>query len=388
MKDLFVKLLSELKDGGLISESKSGEYVKSLDKYLEAQKAALSKTAAARSNVLLEAQDKQHAAKLQKLVEAIDADHSGKLEKLIESIDVDHTRKLNRLVESLDVDHTNKLKKLVESIDADHCGKLQKFAEAVDADHTRKLERLMEAVDRDHCGKLNKLVEAIDTDHAAKLENLVEKIDKDCTKKLKKVVEAVDADHVAKLNQIVNMYEKKLAKAKKCGKVDGEPVTEAKARRLANMFKTFKEMLMVNTDYTQKEIREAVLDAHNQIQSKDKKLKSVLSENSKLVEQMKELECKVLLEKKSYSASPKLKAYLEAYFSDAKSAKEIETKFDEVVSTFNKEESRRKTILAEKATTIQPAKSTVRIEESVDNKAVQPSNVMDMYVQKLEGIRY
>jgi thiol-disulfide isomerase/thioredoxin len=380
MKDLFVKLLSELKDGGLISESKSGEYVKSLDKYLEAQKATLSKTASARSNVLLEAQDKQHAAKLQKLVEAIDEDHSGKLERLIESIDVDHTRKLNRLVESLDLDHTRKLKKLVESIDADHCGKLQRFAEAVDADHTRKLERLMEAVD---------------ADHAAKLENLVEKIDEDCAKKLKKVVEAVDADHCRKLNQIVDMYEKKLAKAKKSGKIDGEPVNEAKARRLSNMFKTFKEMLMVNTDYTQKEIREAVLDAHNQIQSKDKQLKSALSENSKLndqmkviSEQMKELECKVLLEKKSYSASPKLKAYLEAYFSDAKSVKEIESKFDEVVSTFNKEESRRKTILAEKTATIQPAKSPVRIEESVDNKTTQPSNVMDMYVQKLEGIRY
>lgn len=337
MKDIFVKLLSELKDGGLISESKSGDYTKALDKYLEDQKKILSKTVSARSNVMLEAQDKQHAAKLEKLMESIDADHCGKLEKLMEAVDTDHTKKL---------------KKLVESIDDDHCAKLEKLVEAIDADHSKKLKKVMEAVDTDH------------------------------TNKLQKIVESIDADHSKKLKQVITMYERKVKKA-----VKPEIVSEAKAQRLAKMFKTFKEVLMVNDDYTQTEIREAVMDAHNQIETKSKKLDAVIAENTKLSDELKDVKCKVLLEKKLSGASPRLRTFVETYCASVKSEKDVETMFDEAVNAFNKEDSRRKTVLAEKTVSIKPAKPSVRIEEAVDTK-VQPNTTMDRYVQSLENIRY
>jgi hypothetical protein len=338
MKDIFVKLLSELKDGGLISESKSGDYTKALDKYLEDQKKILSKTVSARSNVMLEAQDKQHAAKLEKLVESIDADHCAKLEKLMEAVDVDHTKKL---------------KKVVESIDTDHCAKLEKLVEAIDVDHSKKLKKVMEAVDIDH------------------------------TKKLEKLVESIDVDHSNKLQKVISMYEQKL---KQTGKT--ETVSEAKAQRLVKMFKTLKDTLMVNEDYMQTEIREAVLDAHAQIQAKSKGLETAIAENAKLSNELKDMQCKILLEKKLSGASPRLRTFVETYCANVKTQKDVEAKFDEAVTAFNKEDSRRKTVLAEKTVSIKPTKPTVRIEESVDTKAQPIASTMDRYVQSLENIRY
>jgi hypothetical protein len=156
-------------------------------------------------------------------------------------------------------------------------------------------------------------------------------------------------------------------------------IDSSKMKRLEKMFEGIKEIMMVNDDYVQDEIKEAILDAKSIIEAKDKEINKLMLEKVQLGKKIKIDEAQQVLEEKISGSSPKLKAYLETTFKGA-SKEIIEEKFDEAVTAFeNEEQTRRDQILSE-ASKVTPR--TVVTEGLVTEQRVPTQ--MDAYVNMVK----
>ena len=259
-------------------------------------------------------------------------------------------------LETIDEDHSEKLQNvitLMEEMDDDHATKLQEIVESIDNDHAQKLEELVEAIDEDHAAKFQDALKRIDEDHAIMLKKVTDKIDEDHAQKLQKVIEHYEEMHAGSLTEDISNYlETYLEEVKPTETM----VNEARLQKLEEMFNDMRKVLLVNEDYVQSEVKEAIVDAHNIIEEKEKEINRLMLEkvemNQKIKlteatisEKVEKLETQNLLESKMKGCSPKLQAYLELCFENA-SKDEIEEKFDEAVEAFKTtEEEKRQAII-------------------------------------------
>ena len=282
-----------------------------------------------------------------------------------------------KLVESLDKDHTEKIQKLVETIDEDHAKKLEKMASKIDESHTTKMEQLVEAIDTDHTTKMEKLIETIDEDHSTKLQDVINTANKMIAEaKETKLNESVDA-----LSKYLDTYLEEVIPASKIADT-------VKLTRLEEAFSKMKELLVINDDFVQTEIKEAIEDAKNIIDSKDGKINELMVEKIELKQKVNKHEAEQLLESKLIKFTPAKKAYIKNFFKDA-DAKEISARLDEAVKAYDKEDNMKREMLVEKnkkAATIiaKPFVKQEQINENVEDKEEDESDsMMDMYATKL-----
>lgn len=341
MKQIFETLLQQLQEKELISEEQKAEYIESFDKGITEIKEGAFKSA-------LDTVDEEHAKKFQESIDKIDEDHRAKLQALLEKIDDEHTKKLQDVVEAIDEDHGKKLQEIIEKVKND--------------------------IDEDHGAKLEEILEKIDEEHAEKLQAVIDKIDEDHTEKLKAIIKAYqdrdDAKITEQISDYLDLYLEEV-------KPEKEMADVAKIKRLEKMFEAFKEILVINDDKIQEEIKEAVLDGAAIIEEKDKEINRLMLEKVELNKKLKLDEAQKVLEEKIKECSPKLKAYLETTFKNA-DKETIEEKFDEAVQAFETEESDRRQQLAEDAKEGNKVQPKTVVTENLSEVRSAPT-MMDMY---------
>jgi len=286
-------------------------------------------------------------------------------EQLISQIDPDNTlineekrAELTQLFEEkISEVKTKAFEDGVDSITEEHTEKLKnvmKIMEDMDEDHAEKLKEITESIDDDHTDMLKEVVEYMDEDHAELLEKVLNKYDNEHTEKLQEVVDLYESKENVDITENVSNY---LDTYLETVKPESTMVNEERLNKLEQTFSQMKELLMVNEDYVQTEIKEAIIEAHEIIEEKEKEINKLMFEkieaNKKIKlteatinEKVEKLESEILLENKIKGCSPKLQAYLELCFNDA-SKNEIEGKFDEAVEAFKETERTKREVIIE-----------------------------------------
>ena len=281
------------------------------------------------------------------------------MDKKIAQINEENATKLKAELDKQDAELTAKAKTLVESIDKKHVEKLQKFVEADDKAKTEKMKLALKKVDESNTAKLELIV----NECKKKIETLKTASVSD------KIVEAVDG--------YIDEYIHEILPAPAV-------VNEAKLNRLEKMYNQMREIVMVNDDTFQTEIKEAILDAKKIIEEKETEIDGLMFEKIELKKKLNANEAAKLLENKTQSLTPRTKAYLETCFKDA-DVHEIEERFDEAVKAFKDEEAKRRTKIvsesASKKKIIDPVKSKEDvIKPIVEQQQSKPkANIMDAY---------
>ena len=220
----------------------------------------------------------------------------------------------------------------------------------VNEQHAEKLQEKIDEIDGDHTAKMQKVLEKIDVDHRDKLQAVIEKIDDDHTNKFERALELIDEDHTAKLQMVKEYYEMKyedsLVEATDSFletfleevAPEADTVDSIKLARLEEMCSTMREMLMVNDDYVQTEIREAIEDAESQLNEKQETINELLSKQIELKDKIKEHEAAQLLESKTKDMKPAEAAFVKKYLKGA-TAEEISEKLDEAIKAYEADEA-------------------------------------------------
>lgn len=233
------------------------------------------------------------------------------------------------------------------------------FEKAVDEKADQRAELQLEAaltkIDEDHTEKLQSLVEAIDTDHAAKLQKLVEAIDFDHAMKLKKVLEKIDEEHTAKLQQVIEKYETTLNEEAETFRdrlveevsnyldlymdkvVPTSQINEAVENiRSRKVLEQIRQLVGINEEFVDSEVKEALLDGKNTIDSLKKELNEALEANTKLSHELNKVEATMLLESKTKELPEAAKNYVSNLLK-GKSPEYIQENYQYVVEMFEKE---------------------------------------------------
>jgi len=210
----------------------------------------------------------------------------------------------------------------------------------LDEEYTAKLQTLVEKIDEDHTAKLKKLVEAIDTDHAVKLQKLVKDIDKKHTKMLQTVIEKYEGELTEKaqglqenlVEQISNFLDLYLDKAVPTTQIN-EAVQNIKAIQQLNQI---RQIVGINEEFIDQEVKEALIDGKNTIDSLKAELNTALKENVDLAAKANKAEAHILLERKTVDMPSAKKAFVSKLLRN-KNPEYIEENFSYVVEMFEKE---------------------------------------------------
>jgi len=259
------------------------------------------------------------------------------------------------------------------------------FEQAVEEKAEQKTQLQVEAVtakiDEDHSEKLQKLVEAIDADHTAKLKKLVETIDFDHAQKLRKVLTKIDEEHTGKLKQVIKHYQTVLneeAETFRSRLVDEvsnyldlymektiptEQVNEAVENiRAKKTLDQIRQLVAINEDYIDNEVKEALVDGKRTIDSLKKELNEALESNTELNHKLNRSEAALLLENKTKELPSAAKSYVNKLLK-GKSPEYIQENYQYVVEMFEKEISEQEDIAKEGV--------EQRIVESVDRPELE-----------------
>ncbi len=306
VKELFEQLISQIDpDNTLINEDKKSELIQLFEEKIS------------------EIKEKS----FEDALDTIDEEHSAKLQNVIS------------IMESMDEDHANKFKEIVEDIDNDHSEKLQEIIESIDEDHTSKFKNALDAIDEEHSATLKKVLSKIDEEHTAKLQKVMNMYE-----------EKESGDLSEQISDYLDVY---LENVKPATTI----VNEERLNKLETTFEQLRNVLMVNDEYVQTEVKEAIIDAKNIIEEKEKEVNRLMLEKvemnkkvklteAKIADKVEKLETERLLEDKIKGCSPKLQAYLELCFEHA-SKDDIEEKFDEAVEAFKQTEAKKREAIIE-----------------------------------------
>jgi len=210
-------------------------------------------------------------------------------------------------------------------IDEDHTEKLQKLVESIDEDHSQKLQKLVEAIDFDHAQKLNKVLTKIDEDHSEKLQAVVEKYETALQEEAKTFQERI----VEEVSNYMDLYLEKTVPTKQIN----EAVENIKAQKLLNQI---RQIVGINEDFINGEIKEALVDGKKTIDSLKKELNEALEANTELNSKFNQVHSALLLEQKTKDLSESAKGYVTKLLK-GKSPEYILENYQYVVEMFDKE---------------------------------------------------
>jgi hypothetical protein len=196
----------------------------------------------------------------------------------------------------------------------------------------------------------------IDHDHAAKLEKLLEAIDNDHTGKLEQVVEAITADHTFKLEQISNYYKKALNEKadefsnKMISELSNylditlekvlpqdqlnEAVTNIYARKKLD---SIRNLIGIDAEHISGSIKGTIHEGKEKIDELSQKLNESYKDNEVLLEKIKQVESKAILEEKTKGMPSSKKDFIFKLLND-KDSSYIQENFNYVVEMFERSE--------------------------------------------------
>lgn len=188
--------------------------------------------------------------------------------------------------------------------------------EKLDESHAKQLEQLLEAIDDDHSTKLTQLVQRLDEDHTAKLQDIVNHYETAMTTDAKKLTESLSKD-------ISNFLDLTIDEV-----IPKDMLKEAVANtRAHDTLAKIKEIVSVDPEYVNENIKEALVEGKAQIDALRKDLNDVLKENVKLSARSSKMESELVLERK-VAAFPAEKRQLLSESFKGKSAEYINENFD------------------------------------------------------------
>jgi hypothetical protein len=210
-------------------------------------------------------------------------------------------------------------------IDEEHTEKLQQLVEAIDTDHSSKLSKLVEAIDFDHTQKLNKVLTKIDEDHTDKLQKIVEKYETTLNEEAKTFQERI----VEEVSNYMDLYLEKTVPTKQIN----EAVENIKAQKMLNQI---RQIVGINEDFINGEIKEALVDGKKTIDSLKKELNEALEANTELNSKFNQAHSALLLEQKIKDLPESAKGYVTKLLG-GKSPEYILENYQYVVEMFDKE---------------------------------------------------
>lgn len=210
----------------------------------------------------------------------------------------------------------------------------------IDEEHTEKLQSLVEAIDADHTAKLQKLVETIDFDHAQKLKKVLTKIDEEHTSKLEQVIakyettlnEEAESFRTRLVDEVSNYMDLYLEKVVPTSQVN-EAVENIRSRKVLEQI---RQLVGINEEFVDSEVKEALLDGKTTIDSLKKELNEALEANTELNHKLSKAEATMLLESKTKELPEAAKNYV-GNLLKGKSPEYIQENYQYVVEMFEKE---------------------------------------------------
>jgi len=210
-------------------------------------------------------------------------------------------------------------------LDEEHADKLQSLVEAIDEDHSAKLQKLVETIDFDHAIKLKKVLAKIDEDHTSKLEQVIEKYETT----LNEEAEAFRSRLVDEVSNYLDLYMEKVVPTSQIN----EAVENISARKTLEQI---RQLVGINEEFVDAEVKEALIDGKNTIDSLKKELNEAIHANTKLNSELNKVEATMLLEQKTKELPEAAKNYVSNLLK-GKSPEYIQENYQYVVEMFEKE---------------------------------------------------
>lgn len=242
--------------------------------------------------------------------------------------------------------------------------------------------------------------------YSDKLKELIKVIDQDRSAKLKRVVESVDKANTSKLLKVVKRYEiKQLEEAKKFKKslistinafLDEEVISSVISEQdfskavknvtAYNVLNNLRKALSVDSVMMKESVQEAFLDGKDQLEKKDKQIKSLQNESNTLKGELEDMKKTVFIMEKTANFPENKRNFINKTFSD-KPLTYLEENFDYVSKIFDKNEQKQLKVIKEQALDKRKTKvDYVKVEKIVEEK-VNNSNETDPYLAELEKVR-
>lgn len=256
----------------------------------------------------------------------------------------------------LSEDNLDKIQKLFDEsvkvkVDKQLADKKQVYVESalakMDEDHANQLEKVLEDIDIDHTNKIKQVVEALENKHAHGLSQIVEKY------------------QVGVKNEMTTFRENMLTKLDKFfdlvieGAIPTEDVKAAvENTHYKKLFEHVSKLLNLGEITKNETVREGLLDAKNQIDTLKEQVKTLKTQNQKLVKESVKEESKKLLSEKCEGLTKSKKEYIFKVLGN-KDSEFINENFDLTLNLYDENEDSNLEQLR------QTAKSKV-IEEKID----------------------
>lgn len=243
--------------------------------------------------------------------------------------------------------------------------------------HTTKLEKLLEAIDEDHAAKLDMIIQKIDEDHSEKLKTMASKYEYI----LKEDAEEFKSDLITKMSSYLDMKVKEL--------IPLEAIKEAcENTRARKLIDEVKKILVIDSAYFNKTIKEAVNEGKETIDSLQEDLKSALKENVKLQQQLMLIESKSVLDEVTKDLTKEKATYVRKMLKE-KSPEYIKENVDYILNLY--EESLKDQVF--NAADVASKKTKV-ITENVDVPEMKKTVItestkkedIDDYLKSLQGL--
>lgn len=253
----------------------------------------------------------------------------------------------------------------------------QAIAEAFDqAVETKAQERIdlevqnaLTQLDEDHSNKLTTLLETVDADHTKKLMSVVKKIDEDHSNKLKTVIKRYNSiinEEAAKfrdafVDEISNYLELYVDRAIPARQI-AEATENTQARR---MLEQIKKIVSVDKAFINENVREALQDGKETIDTLRSELNKVLKENVEINKKFNVAHTALILEKNTSSFPTEKRNFVMRVLKD-KPPEYVKENFNYVVEMYKREESDSREIIKEEAQ-----------QQAVTNKVATPKLVLE-----------
>jgi hypothetical protein len=207
----------------------------------------------------------------------------------------------------------------------------------IDEDHAAKLEKLLEAIDTDHTAKLEKVVTAINENHAGKLSSITNYFRNALNEK-------ADAFSNKLIDEVSNFLDITLEKLVPTQQLE-EAVSNVYARKQLD---AIRNLVGIDPEHINTSIKGAITEGKSKIDELNEKLNESYKENETLLEKVKSVEAKAILEEKTKGMASSKKDFIFKLLSD-KDSSYISENFNYVVEMFERSEENAASELAVEA---------------------------------------
>lgn len=256
-----------------------------------------------------------------------------------------------------------------------------------------EIQNALTQLDEQHSTQLKELLESIDQDHSVKMQRVVEKLDKDYAKKLKALINRYDTVLKEEAVQFRNQMVGEISDYMELCLDRLVPVDQIKAAAsntsAKKLLENIKKVISVDEEFITNNIREALQDGKNKMDSLRDELTEAVKTNIKLNQDLKTARAELILEKKTFDFPKEKREFVMKVLGD-KSPDFIEEHFQYAVDMFEQDSQKQVDLISEGAN-----KETTVVSKAVDTpkstlteSAIQtdePDSPVNEYVSVLKS---